>query len=99
MLRVTVEYFDSHITLKVEGELNDSGVEELERCWLLISCTAPNKRLRVELDGIGFVAQEGRELIGRMAASGAELIASVPMLTDIVGRNREANQSATQSVA
>jgi hypothetical protein len=99
MLRVTVEYFDSNITLKVEGELNGSGVEELERCWLLISCTAPNKRLRVELDGTCFIAQEGRELIGRMAAAGAELIASGPMVKAIVGESREANQSTTQSVA
>ena len=36
MLRVAVQYFDTHITLKVEGKLKGSWVGVLERCWLTL---------------------------------------------------------------
>jgi hypothetical protein len=92
MLRVTVEHFDTHVTLKVEGKLKGSWVDELERCWLTLTRTLPNKSVRVELTSVGFVAPEGRELIGRMAAAGAELIASGPMVKAIVDEACAANK-------
>jgi hypothetical protein len=95
MLRVTVEYFDTHVTLKLEGKLKGSWVDELERCWQTLTSTVPNKPVRVELTSVGFVASEGRELIGKMAAAGAELIASGPMVKAIVDEACAANKRAT----
>ena len=46
MLRVTVQYFDTHITLKVEGNLKGSWVGVLERCWLTLVCNAPDKPVK-----------------------------------------------------
>lgn len=99
MLWVTVEYFDSHITLKIKGDLEGAGVEELERCWRLITCTAPKKPLRVELDGLGSVTPQGRVLIGRMGDAGVELIASLAGVRAMIEEIREANSQATESVA
>ena len=80
MLRITVEYADSHITLKVEGELKGPWVAELERCWKTLANTAPDKSIRVNLASVGFIAPEGRNLIRKMADAGAELIASGAMV-------------------
>ena len=43
MLRVTVEHFDTHVALKVEGSLKGSWVDELEHCWLTVIRSVPNK--------------------------------------------------------
>lgn len=95
MLRVTVEHFDTHVVLKVEGRLKGSWVDELERCWLTVIRTVPNKAVRVELTSVSFVAPEGRELIGKMAAAGVELIASGPMVKAIVDEAYTGNRSTT----
>lgn len=97
MLRVTVEHFETHVTLKVEGRLKGSWVDELERCWLTLTRTVPNKPVRVELDDVSFVAPEGRKLIGKMAAAGVELIASGPMVKAIVDEVCAENKSAEPS--
>ncbi len=93
MLRVTVEHFDTHVALKVEGSLKGSWVDELEHCWLTVIRSVPNKPVRVELTGVSFVAPEGRELIGKMAAAGVELIASGPMVKAIVDEACTENRS------
>lgn len=100
MLRVTVEHFETHIALKVEGRLKGSWVDELENCWLSVTRTVPNKPVRVDLAGVSFVAPEGRELIGKMAAAGVQLIASGPMVKAIVDEACTENRSTSpKSVA
>lgn len=88
MLRVTVQYADTHLTLKLEGSLKGPWVDELERCWLALANTAPHKPMRVDLNDVGFIAPEGRDLITRMADAGVELIASGPMVRAMVDEIR-----------
>ena len=84
MLRITVQYANTHVTLKLEGKLTGPWVRELEHCWLSLAATAPNKPVHVELDDVDFIASEGQELITRMAKTGVELLASRPMVKAIV---------------
>jgi len=91
MLQVTVEHADAHITLKLEGKLKGPWVDELERCWLTLASTAPDKPVRVDLTGVGFIAPEGGNLIRKMAGAGVELIASGPTVDVIVNDVRAQN--------
>jgi len=84
MLRITVQYADAHITLKLEGTLAGPWVEELERSWKTLAYTAPGKPIRADLTDVGFIAPEGRILISRMVHAGVEMIASGCMVQAIV---------------
>ena len=59
----------------LEGTLTGEWVKELERCWHQETATPSPPRLLVELRDVGFVDEEGRELLRLMARAGAELIA------------------------
>ena len=88
MLRVTVEYADTHTTLKVEGSLKGPWVDELKRCWVTLTSTAPRQPMCVDLTAVGFIAPEGKLLIGEMADAGVELTAAGPMIREIVDEVR-----------
>lgn len=75
MLKITSEESSGSVHLRVEGKLTGAWINELEREWQTNqrSGTAP---LVVDLTGVTFVGEDGKELLKRMWRAGARLIAT-----------------------
>ena len=84
MLRITTHEGPTAITLVLEGKCRGPWVEELERCWRQAAATAPGRKLRVDLEKVGFVDERGKELLAQMCAAGIELCAAGLMMTSLV---------------
>lgn len=68
----------------VEGTLSGEWVEVLEDCWFEAQ-TAPNgDPIRIDLSGVNYVDDKGRELIERMIQDGAELRATGVMTRAVI---------------
>jgi hypothetical protein len=80
MLRITVDQSGDPVVLKVEGKLKGPWVTEMERCWQTTQANFPGKRVRVDLGEVDFVEDQGRVLLTEMLHSGAELVATGPMM-------------------
>jgi hypothetical protein len=76
MLRITVHNGDGATRFILEGKLMGAWALELESCWRQQSLTTGAPRILVELTDVIFVDDDGRALLKRMAASGAELVAA-----------------------
>ncbi len=84
MLRITVDQHGNPIALKLEGKLKGPWVTELEHCWQSVRHDCDGKRLRVELSNVTFVEEPGKILLTEMVHSGAELVATGPMMKSIL---------------
>lgn len=84
MLRITVDQSGDPVVLKVEGKLKGPWVTELERCWQSTRANFPGKSLRVELSEVDFVEDRAKILLTEMLHSGAELVATGPMMNALL---------------
>ena len=73
MLRITTKTDASKTTLELEGKLAGAWVSELERCWQGIG---RDHAVKVTLEAVTFIDDEGKKLLARLHESGAELNAS-----------------------
>ena len=84
MIRVSQIREGSKQRLLVAGTLSGDWVDILENCWLEAP-HAPNREpIRVDLSGITYVDDKGRELLTRMIQDGAELLATGVMTTAVI---------------
>jgi hypothetical protein len=95
MLRITTQENRTAVTFVLEGKCRGPWVEELEQCWRNAVATTVGKKLRVDLEKVGFVDQRGKELLAKMCAAGVELIAAGLMLASLV---EEIRASCSQTV-
>jgi hypothetical protein len=79
MLRITLHDSSEATTFKLEGKLAGPWVRELEKCWIPAQSTAKGRGTEIDLTQVSFIDIEGRALLERMAAAGAELIAAGPL--------------------
>ena len=84
MLRITVLNDTREATFKIEGKLTDEWVAEAEKAWSAFSNTRGQERVVVDLCGVSFVDDPGRELLARMHASGAKLTGKGPMTSALI---------------
>ena len=84
MLRITVEEKEHLVRFRLEGKLVDEWVRELDRCWLRTKSANSNGRLIIDLSNVGFVNDDGRALLARLVAEGAELQADNPMMKSLI---------------
>lgn len=77
MLKITLETGQGLTTLQLEGKLAGPWVEELQKFWRSVRANLQGvASLRVDLAGVSFIDEAGRELLAGMYDSGAELVAS-----------------------
>ena len=93
MLRITTQTKPTAITLVLEGKCRGPWVEELERCWRKTAATAPGKKLRVNLENVGFVDERGKQLLTEMYAAGVELDAAGLVMASLVEEIAAGNSS------
>ena len=81
MLRITTKTEALKTTFELEGKLAGAWVGELERCWREIN---PGHAVKVSLEAVTFIDDEGKKLLTRLYESGAELNAAGCMNKSIV---------------
>lgn len=81
MLKITTKTDAVKTTFELEGKLAGAWVNELERCWRDVS---PGRAVKISLEAVTFIDDEGKKLLARLQASGAELKAAGCMTKCIV---------------
>ena len=84
LIRISKIQVGSRLHLFVEGTLSDGWVDALETSWLEALQHLNGEPLCIDLAGITYVDDRGRELLARMIRSGAELRATGIMTRAIV---------------
>jgi len=72
MLKITTYENGNRTVLELEGKLAGLYVEELERVWHQAERAGA---VHVVLKDVGFIDENGKELLARISRSGAELVA------------------------
>jgi hypothetical protein len=97
MLRITAREDSAAITLVLEGKCRGPWVEELEACWRKAAASARGRKLRVDLEKVGFVDERGKQLLAEMYTAGVEFCATGLMMTSLVeGIAASCSQTAKQ---
>ena len=76
MIRISDTRIGSKARLLVEGTLAGDWVEVLEKSWLEARASRNGKPMRIDLSGVTWIDDKGRELLRRMLQDGAELWAT-----------------------
>lgn len=74
VIRITCHDESAVTRLVIEGKLAGVCVDELDKCWH--SEPAKWKTLLIDLSGVSFIDDRGRELLKKMHDHGATLISS-----------------------
>jgi outer membrane protein len=75
MMKATQLQQGEQTTIKVEGRLAGPWVSELEQSWLEASAVHGPGAVLVELAGVSFVDEAGRQLLAKMSQAGTQLTA------------------------
>ena len=95
MLKITSERDGTLTRLYLEGRLAGPWVEELERYWRTV--TGPqDTEIFLVLDGVTFIAPEGKALLARMAEQGVRFHA-VGCLTRCIVEEISKSQKAPRA--
>jgi ABC-type transporter Mla MlaB component len=84
MLRITVTSESDRIRLKLEGNLAGAWVTELEESWRAAHSIRGDRRLSLDLTAVEHVDRAGKYLLALLRGSGAHLIASGTLMTELV---------------
>ena len=76
MLKISTEKSGEDVRLVLEGSLSGPWVAEVERVWHRTSTGLKSRVVRVELSGVTFVSEEGKQLLEQICASGVEIVSS-----------------------
>lgn len=84
MIRITQSCKCPGWLLIVEGTLSGVWVVELEKCWQGRKLPPAGELAIVDLSGVSYIDDVGRQLLGRMVREGAELRATGVMTKGII---------------
>ena len=84
MIRISEIRKGSKRRLLVEGTLEGDWLEVLEKSWLDAQASRNGEPMRVDLSGVTWIDDEGRELLKRMLQDGAELRATGIMTRAVI---------------
>ena len=84
MIRISEIRKGSKQRLLVEGTLAGAWVEVLEKCWLEAQRSQNGEPMRIDLSGVTWIDDKGRELLKRILQDGAELRAKGIMTRSVI---------------
>jgi ABC-type transporter Mla MlaB component len=84
VIRISQIHESEQQRLLVEGKLSGDGVDVLEKCWFEAQTSPNGKPMRIDLSGVSYVDDKGRELLARMVRGGAELQATGVMTRAVI---------------
>jgi hypothetical protein len=100
MLKITVRRQQERVTLRLEGRLLGPWVGALEQDWLATLGVRDAPPIAVDITEVTFVDPAGRELLTRMCAQGARLLAtgleSGPMVLEMAREAERRRKAATK---
>jgi len=76
MLKIDTEMLDDEVLFVLEGSLSGPWVAEVERAWHGATLDRQPGKIRIDLSDVIFVSDEGKQLLERICASGAEIFSS-----------------------
>jgi hypothetical protein len=76
MLKISTKALGDDVTLVLEGSLSGPWVAEVASVWHRTSIGRKSRRVRVDLSGVTFVSDEGRQLLEQICISGVEIVSS-----------------------
>ena len=76
MLKISTEKSGEDVKLVLEGSLSGPWVPEVESVWHRTGSDRKSRRVRVDLSGVTFVSEQGKQLLEQMCASGVEIVSS-----------------------
>ena len=84
MIRISEISKGSKQRLLVEGTLAGDWVEVLEKSWLEAQASRNGEPMRIDLSGVTWIDEKGRELLKRILQDGAELRATGIMTRSVI---------------
>jgi hypothetical protein len=84
MFRITPQFRDDEVVLKVEGCLAGPCVAALRACWRDAREDAAGRHLRIDLTDVCHVDREGRELMTEMYRAGVRYVARGCVMPEVV---------------
>ena len=85
MLKITVEKGPEETRFSLEGKLIGPWVAELRRCWESGECICKGGgRIVLDLSEVDFVDPDGQLLLADMHRKGVKLVASTPLIRELV---------------
>ena len=97
MIRITEIRKGSKQRLLVEGTLAGGSVEVLEKSWLEAQTSHNGEPMCIDLSGVTWIDDKGRELLKRMLQDGAELRATGIMTRAVIEEVIEENSGGDAS--
>ena len=76
MLKISTDNSGEDVKLLLEGSLSGPWVAEVESVWRRTSTGRKSRAVRVDLSGVTFVSEEGKQLLEQICASGVEIVSS-----------------------
>jgi anti-anti-sigma regulatory factor len=84
VIRVSQIHEGEQQGLLVEGKLSGDRVDVLEKCWLEAQASPNGAPLCIDLSGVTYIDDKGRELLARLIQGGAELQATGVMTRAVI---------------
>jgi len=84
MMKITADNNGEMTTFRLEGTLIGEWITELLRCWQQAMASDQRSHIRVDLTGVTYVSDAGKELLGMMYRNGAELVAAGVLMKAVV---------------
>ena len=84
MIRISEIRKGSKRRLLVEGTLAGDWVEVLEKSWMEAQASYNGEPMRIDLSGVSWIDDKGRELLKRILQDGAELRATGIMTRAVI---------------
>jgi len=72
------------LCLIVEGTLSGALVDEVEKCWLDAKSSPDDGKIRIDLSGVTYIDDKGRQFLKRAFQGGVELKANRVMTKGII---------------
>jgi hypothetical protein len=89
VIRITRLGGGSDFRLYVEGTLSDGWIDALEECWLSARAQCNGHVMRIDLSGVTYVDDKGRDLLERMMRDGADVSATGLLTREIISEIRK----------
>lgn len=92
MLRISSYEVDDLLILQLEGKLAGPWVSELEKCLRTHEQSGGRVQVCIDLCGLTFIDDRGKELLKDVSCRGAELVASGCLMRAVVAELADRSQ-------
>jgi ABC-type transporter Mla MlaB component len=84
MLMITSQESREQVVLRLEGNLTGVWVSEFLSSWRAVQCSLAGRNLKIDLTSVDQVDKAGEYLLALLQQSGARLVASSLLMTELI---------------